>query len=108
MGIRAQFVERFSEAQAAALEAAAKEHANGTNSANLGTDPFKWTILICIGYQCVEVDRFRTYHGVTIPFEDFKSWCKDSADLASHDGDFDYLGMLAGAYAPFMPDEISA
>lgn len=101
--IRDPFVDRFGEDCAAALEDAAVEHSNGTNSDNKGTDPFKWVLLITIGYECWSHDGYRDYHGITAPAEQIREWIKQNADLGSHDGDCDYVTALAGGYAEYMP-----
>jgi hypothetical protein len=107
MGVRAAFVERFGEHDAAAIEAAAEEHSNGINDAERGSDEFKWALLIAIGYQCVEVDRYRNYHGITTPWADLKPWIVENAALAEHDGDCDYLAALCGTYDEFVGREVS-
>lgn len=96
--VRTSYVKEFGEEQAKALENAAQEHKNGVND-KTGSDPFKWAVLIAIGFQCVEEERFRNYHGIDVPLEAFKKWAKLHGELASHDGDFDYLAMAAGAYS---------
>lgn len=103
--IRTAFAERFGEDQTSALEAAANEHSNGVNSEHKGTDPFKWALLIAIGYQCMEVEGYREHHGITAPWDDLKAWIIEHADLASHDGDCDYLAMFCGAYDEFVGRE---
>lgn len=32
-------------------------------------------------------------------------WCKEKAELDSHDGDVDYISMFAGVYDKFMPSK---
>ncbi len=105
MSIRDAFAERFGKDQADAIVAAAESHENGTNSENKGADPFKWALLIAIGYQCSEVDRYRDHHGITAPWDDVKQWIVDNADLGSHDGDCDYLCAFGGGYADFVKAE---
>lgn len=100
--IREAFAARFGEGQAALIEAAAEKHANGVNSENRGTDPFKWVLLIAIGYQCIEIERYRKYHGITAPWDEVKAWMIENADLASHNGDADYLAAFCGAYNEYM------
>lgn len=75
---------------------------------NRGSDPFKWAILICIGYQCAEIPRYREYHGVTVPFEEFKQWVKDEGELGSHDGACDYLTLFCGGYNEYVPEKSDA
>ena len=98
MSIREKFVEAFDEGLASHLEIAAHEHSNGVNSENKGSDPFRWVLLICIGYQCAEIDGYREYHGITAPWADIKKWIIDHGSLGEHEGDCDYLSMLGGAY----------
>ena len=98
--IRDAFVSAFGGDDARKLEIAALEHENHDNK---GSDPFKWTLLICLGYQCMEVDRYRKHHGIeTPPWADLRQWIIDHADLGTHDGDFDYIGAYAGAYNDFI------
>ena len=101
--IRDLFTKDFGEEQAAALIAAAEQHANETNSANKGADPFKWAILICIGFECVSRQPFREHHGITVPWEELKRWFKEKAELETHTGDFDYLAAFIGVYDDFLP-----
>lgn len=65
MTIRTAFEKRFGVADAEAIWQAALRHANGINDGNKGDDPFKWAILICIGYQCMEVPGYRDEHEIT-------------------------------------------
>lgn len=102
MSIREAFVERFGEDQAAAIYAAAESHGNDINNTNLGSDPFKWALLVAIGYQCMEIDGYREHHGITAPWVDLKQWIIWHADLASHDGDCDFLAAFVGAYNEYV------
>lgn len=101
--IRTKFEKEFGKELANSLESAAIQHANGINSDNRGSDPFKWVLLICIGYQCFEIKRYRESHGIKgASFTKLKKWIRDNADLGSHDGDCDYLALMVGAYSPFI------
>jgi hypothetical protein len=102
--IRDKFVKEFGEEQTVLLEEAALEHNNHIHC-NAGSDVFKWTLLICIGYQCFEKERFRQYHKITIPFEKLKQWIKENGELDTHDGDCDYISLLAGVYNEYMPNK---
>ena len=93
--IEAAFAERFGQDQADAIKSAAEEHKNGVHD-DPGSDPFKWALCIAIGHECV--GRFAGYHGISVAEDDLRAWCWDHADLASHDGDVDYLSALCGAY----------
>ena len=96
------FTERFGADQAAAIIAAAEQHR--PNDDNRGSDPFKWALVIAIGHECITHDRYRDQHGITAPTDDLKFWIRDHADLASHDGDMDWLAALAGAYDEYLPE----
>lgn len=106
--IRKAFVKKFGEDQAKAIEAAAQGHANGVNDGSRGSDPFKWALLIAIGYQCIELDDYRSYHGITAPWAEVKQWMIDHAKLDEHDGDVDYLTAFSGGYDEYMPHEQAA
>lgn len=95
MSVRVAFVEAFGEANAAAVENAARGHMNGIHD-NQGSDPFRWAIAICIGNECL--GRYAEDHGITATPEELRAWVLEHGDLASHDGDVDYLALLAGAY----------
>ncbi len=105
--IRTEFVKQFSENLADKLESAANEHQNGINSSNKGSDRFKWVLLLCIGYQCFEKDSYREHHGIKgeAGYEEIKQWIKDYADLASHDGDCDFLSLITGVYNEYTGNE---
>lgn len=101
MSVRTSFVEHFGEDQAKALEHAAQEHGNGVNNQNLGEDPFKWAILIVIGYECA--GRFAEHHGITVKLTDLQNWCIAHGELRTHTGDCDYLALMTGSYDAFLP-----
>ena len=98
MSIRIEFIERFGEVEAMNIEKAANEH---QSSGDKGSDPFKWALLICIGYQCMELEGYREGHNIETPWDELKRWIKDYANLDSHTGDCDYLALLAGTYSEF-------
>jgi hypothetical protein len=93
----------FGEDTAAKIEAAASEHSNGVNSKKKGDDPFKWALLICIGYECMEKPTYRNSHGIKPAWSKLKAWIKKNGELHSHNGDCDYLSMMCGTYNEFMP-----
>ena len=109
MGIRDSFVKQFGEANAQAMENAAHGHENGVNSDNKGADPFRWAILICIGYQCFEIDSYRDHHRFTAEasFPDIKRWIIEEADIGAHKGDCDYLSLVLGKYNDYLKPEKS-
>jgi hypothetical protein len=93
--IREAFEKKFGEDQAAKIMSAAQGHKNGVHD-NEGSDPFKWAILICVGYECL--GPYAKNHGITIPESEIKAWAYEHADLRSHNGDYDYLSAFCGAY----------
>ena len=105
MSVRESFVKHFGEEQAKLLECAANEHDSDVHSKR-GSDPFKWAILICIGYQCISKIRYRKHHGIKITEKAFKKWCLQYGELASHDGDCDYLALFCGVYQKYIPKEV--
>jgi hypothetical protein len=99
MTIRDAFAAEFGKDTAAAIEAAAASHKNGVHD-NPGSDPFKWALSICIGHECMS--KYRDDHGVTADPEAIRLWVVEHGDLASHDGDVDYLALLCGVYDPWL------
>jgi hypothetical protein len=100
--IREKFVKDFGEEQAQMIEQVANSHANGVNDRNKGKDPFKWALLICIGYQCMEKQSYRNYHQISISWNILKKWIKNYGELSSHNGDCDYLALITGKYHEFI------
>ena len=99
--VRESFVEHFGEEEAARVEAASRSHRDAHCAHKEGSDPFKYHICICIGFQCMDVHRGG--HGFVASWEELKAWIKEHGELASHDGDVDYLALFCGAYNEFMP-----
>lgn len=100
--VRASFEKTFGKVEADRIVASATEHGNGINNKNLGSDPFKWALLICIGYQCFEIPSYRKHHGIKASFKRIKQWIIDEGKLSTHDGDCDYLCMLGGGYNDYI------
>lgn len=106
---REAFVDRFGESDAAAIEAAADMHKNGVHD-EPGSDPFRWAIVIALGYQCAEIDGYRDHHGIVAPWAAIDGWLKEPAQrdwLSAHDGDSDYLALFVGTYTPYMPEPVA-
>lgn len=99
--IRDGFVAEFGEDEALRLEAAANGHESPKNK---GSDPFKWVLVICIGYQCMELDKYRQHHGIKASWENLRQWIIDNAKLGTHDGDYDPVTALSGGYNEFVKD----
>lgn len=106
--LREKFAALFGEDQVAAIERAGREHGLGHHDRapkGIGSDEFRWCLVICIGYECMSRESFRTEHGITAPWEDLRAAIKAHAALNEHDGDLDHLSLFAGTYNEFMPDE---
>lgn len=104
---RKKFVKRFSEKEAKRFEKAAEGHSNGVNSRNKGSDPFKWVLLICIGYQCFEKESYRKHHGIKAKLEHINQFIIEDAELGTHNGDCDYLSLVAGVYNKYTKPKIT-
>lgn len=101
--LRDEFVQKFGEADATRIERAAAEHKNGIHD-KPGSDPFRWALAICVGYECCTSERYAKYHGIENgPAID--AWMRENAVLHEHDGDVDYLAVFAGAYQPYVRKE---
>ena len=99
---RNSYVQKFGEEEALAIEEAAIRHVNEYNSANKGSDLFRWAICIVIGYQCAEIEAYREEHRIKAPWGEIRQWIKREGDLANHDGDLDYLALCAGVYDEYV------
>ena len=102
MSLYEAFAKKFGKSEADAIVAAAEEHANAANSTNRCSDPFKWALLIVIGYDCVHNRDYAKHHGITVSADEFDEWVTRCADLGSHDGTFDYLAAIAGKYNKYV------
>jgi hypothetical protein len=102
--IKELFITDFGEEEAGRIEKAAIGHGNGINDTNKGNDPFKWALLICLGYECMEKEKYRKHHGIITPWPELKAWIKKNAHLETHNGDCDYLALFAGTYNEYMPE----
>jgi hypothetical protein len=97
---REDFVQRFGEEEARAIEAAACGHKNGVHD-KPGSDPFLWALAICIGFQCHTMPRYAESHKITKGPE-IDAWLRESKVLTHHDGDVDFLGLFCGAYNDYV------
>lgn len=102
MSVRERFVADFSDDLASAIETAAEQHKNGVHD-NKGSDPFKWALLITIGYECWSKPDYAKHHGIDGDADAIRSWIKEHGALGSHDGDCDFLAMMVGAYDEYVP-----
>lgn len=102
--LRDDFVKVFGESDAQAIEVASWDHKNGVHD-NKGSDPFRWSLCICIGFQCFEIEEYRKYHGIVTSYESIKQWIRDNAHLENHDGDVDFLALFAGVYNEYIKEE---
>ena len=96
--LKKDFIKQFSKGQAKLLLKAARSHKNGIHDEE-GKDPFSWAILLCLSYQCIEVDSFRKHHGITINYAQFMQFLEEHIkELRAHKGSVDYLGLFSGVY----------
>lgn len=98
------FLERFDADTASAITDAAIEHSNDVHDQR-GSDPFRWALLICLGYECMEKERMRQYHKITPAWSDLHDWMTEEPQrqaFAEHDGDVDYLALFVGVYTPYV------
>lgn len=103
--VRKKFIKDWGEELAKKFEEAAEKHRNGINDREIG-DYFKWALLICIGYQCLEKPEYRKYHGIgRLNWRKMKKWIRDNAELEIYRGDFDYLAWAAGKYDYFLKNK---
>lgn len=94
--LRESFIKQFGESNAFAVQRAAESHKNGIHD-RYGSDPFRWAILICLGHECLS--RFQEEHGISLDYEQFRSWLIDHAsEFAEYDGDVDYVALMVGVY----------
>jgi hypothetical protein len=102
--IREKFEQDFSPEAAELIYKAALSHRNGIHD-NQGSDPFKWAICICLGYDCTST--YQVEHGLA-EFNDrkFRQWIKEHGHLEHHDGDVDYLALMSGVYNEYMPSKV--
>ena len=108
MSVRSIYAYAFGAEQADAVEAAAAKHKNGVHD-DPGSDPFRWALAICLGYECLSKDSYREHHGITVPWDVLRPWIRNHGDLANHDGDVDYLTLFTGGYDYFAGrDEVPA
>ena len=78
--VRTSFVEHFGEDQANNIMLAAETHKNGIHD-KYGSDPFKWAICICIGYECLK--RFAEFHNIIVPYNKLKEWILNCGELGT-------------------------
>lgn len=110
--IRGAFVERFGAENADRVEACAQQHKTWRDfdaERGYGSDVFRWAVLMVISFECLT--RFAASHGFTCDGAEVYAWLKEPAQrdwLAAHDGDFDAIAMLSGAYNDFMPTKEAA
>ena len=105
MSIRNNFEKVFGKNEAQRVWDSAISHGNSINDINKGSDPFKWALLICIGYQCLEKKDYRKHHSIVASWVRLKQWIKKHGGLNTHDGDCDYLSLMTGVYNEYMPQK---
>lgn len=103
---RMEFVLKFGEEQANAIEEAARSH-NGDTIVRLSNsnDYFLACLLRCIDFRCIEEERFRNHHGITVPYEDIKNWVLEKDRFASFEGEIPPLPLLTGRYDSWLANK---
>ena len=107
MTMRDDFIATFGIENTEAIERAADSHANDVTR-RWGSDRFRWALVMCLGYQCMSKPEYREHHGITAPWDALDAWMQTPerrAWFADHDGECDYLALLAGTYNPYMPQQ---
>ena len=102
---RENFVKEFGEEEAIKIEEAALEHNNEIHPCGEEIDSFIWSIAICIGYQCFEIERYRQYHKINAPYIKIKEWIIKNNLFKNYQGHLDYVSLLVGAYNDYIPKE---
>lgn len=105
--LREMFVEKFGEEQTAKVEAAAEMHdfAYRSEEQNKGSDAFRWVLVWVIGFECVSKPNYAKWHGIEIDPEQFRQWVYEHAELEKHNGAWDNMAMVSGAYKGFIKPE---
>ena len=101
------FIKEFGEEELKKLKKAAEEHL--AVSINEYNGRFIQAVLFTIGFQCIEVERYRKYHNFKITWDQYKSWLlkhKNSIrKIEVGADDIDYLTLLDGGYNFLFGDE---
>jgi hypothetical protein len=111
--LRARFVERFGADLAERIERGIDVHAAEYPIAlDRGSDPFRFSLVWAVGFECLNRPEFRREHGITAPWADLAAWIRSEADLASFDGTMDAAGHASGFFRDVLetptPDEAVA
>ncbi len=104
-----KFAEKFDKTNALKIVYAAEEHEPLTYASCRGNDPFKWALLMCIAFQCIEVPEYADYHGFTFDLVEVRKWIKENVDFSDYDGDLGPLSLAAGVFAQYgIPSPLDA
>lgn len=97
------FCGQFGQDQADAVYTAATSHRDLDGSGERSTfqpdypDHFATIFAFAIGYECVNRNEFKDYHGITADTEQMRQWCLDN-NVLNRAEDADFLCLLAGGY----------
>ena len=101
------FIKEFGEEELKKLKKAAEEHL--AVSINEYNGRFIQAVLFTIGFQCIEVERYRKYHNFKITWDQYKSWLmkhrESIINLEISLDDMDILSYVAGDYDFLFGDE---
>jgi len=88
--LRDRFIARFGAALADTIERVAEHHTMVIPGVlDRGSDPFRFTLVWAIGFECLSRPEFRVEHGIMAPWADLSAWIGEEADLRSFDGTMD-------------------
>lgn len=95
--LRARFIARFGTDLAETVERVVESHIKVIPGVvDLGSDPFQFSLVWAVGFECLSNPGFRAEHGVVPAWADLEAWIRDEADLASFDGTMDLGGRGRG------------
>jgi hypothetical protein len=97
--LRDRFVAAFGEPLAVSIEAAVERHLPDLRVAlERGSDPFRFALVWAVGLECLSDRRFRSDHGVVVPWELLRDWLVDAELLNGFDGTMDFGARAAGLF----------
>ena len=97
-----KFIEDFGIEAWEKLKDACRYHIESGHINKVFTGNFMQVILITLGFQCVEVVRYRKFHKIPFSWKKFKEWLikhkKEIAKCKATENDIDFLALFAGTY----------
>lgn len=100
--LRDEFIKDFGIDTWLKLQEAVKSHIDDGLIDKEFKGNFAQVIFLAIGFECVEKSEYRQYHGISITWDEFKSWLLSHRDrilrMRITDNDIDYLAFSVGKY----------